>query len=88
MGNIAQLKTSMDEIGGKCPLKSQSKKAWLEQEIGSVLNFIENFMDKTCREKEQNGDYLCKNHKLLMQLTHSEIMPGQYNQSSEDQKKF
>jgi hypothetical protein len=74
-GNIAQLKKSMDEIRGKCPLKFQSKKEWLEREIGNVLDYIENLMDETCKKQEQPGDYLCKNHKMLMRLTHSEIMP-------------
>ncbi len=75
MGNIVRLKKSMDEIRGKCPVKFKSKKAWLEQEIGNLLGYIENFMDKTRKEKEQNGDYLHKNHKLLMRLTQGEIMP-------------
>jgi hypothetical protein len=74
-GNIAQLKKSMDEIGGKSPLKFQSKKEWLEREIGNVLDYIENFMDETRKKQEQAGDFLCKNHKMLMQLTHGEIMP-------------
>jgi uncharacterized protein YacL (UPF0231 family) len=75
MGNIVQLKKSMDEIGGKCPLKFRSKKEWLEQEIGNVLDYIENFMDETRKKQEQAGDFLRKNHKILMQLTHGEIMP-------------
>ena len=69
-GNITQLKKSLDEIEGKCPLKFISEKAWLEREIGRVLNCIEAFMDETRKEKEQNGDHLRKNHKLLMRLTH------------------
>jgi hypothetical protein len=71
-GNITQLKKSLDEIEGKCPLKFISEKAWLEREIGRVLNCIEAFMDETRKENEQNGDHLRKNHKLLMRLTHGE----------------
>lgn len=71
-GNITQLKKSMDDIEGKCPLKFQSEKAWLEREIGRVLTCVENIMDETRKEKEQNGDHLRKNHKLLMRLTHGE----------------
>ena len=76
MGNITQLQRSMDEIEGKCPLKFQSEKVWLEREIGRVLDFVENIMDETRKEKDQNGEYLRKNHKLLMRLTHGEILSG------------
>ena len=33
-------------------------------------------MDETRKEKEQNGYYLLKNHKLLIRLTHGEILSG------------
>jgi hypothetical protein len=55
-GNIAQLKKLMDETKGKCPLKFQSKKTSLKQEFGRVLDCIENFIDKSQKEKEQEGD--------------------------------
>jgi hypothetical protein len=40
-----------------------------------VLDYIENFMDETRKKQEQAGDYLCKNHKMLVRHTHGEIMP-------------
>ena len=66
----------MDEIEGKCPLRFQTEKLWLEQEIEMVLDSVENIMDETRKEKEQNGDYLRKHHKLSMRLTHGEILSG------------
>ena len=76
MCNITQLKRSMGEIKGKFPLKFHSEKVWLEREIERALDFVENIIDETHTEKEQNGDYLHKNHKLLMWLTHGEILSG------------
>jgi hypothetical protein len=70
------LKNLMREITGKNSEKFKSKKAWVEAEIGRTLGSIQNYMDKTQKEKLHNGDFLCKHQKLIMLLIHGEIMLG------------
>ncbi len=69
----------MDENTGKSPLVYKSKKAWLESEIGRTLNSVQSFMDEAQTEKLQNGDFLCKHHKLSMRLIHGKTILGADN---------
>jgi hypothetical protein len=67
-GNIMHLKNSMRVITGKNSLKFNSKKSWVEVEIGRTLDSIQSYMEETQTEKLHKGDFMRKHQKLIMWL--------------------